>query len=185
MDGGLWHCTGDRDQDHPHGKEMQKSKMAVWGGLTNSCEKKKEKAKEKRKNISIWMQRYWLQLYIWAFSDLYVWFPTCDSPSQGCWWGKKLISLTHHKSCLENKTILNYKIPAYNEGSSMSFLTHTYICVMEKEMATHSSVLVWKIPGSGEPGGLPSMGLYKVRHDWSDLTVAYLFESMSYIFHLR
>ena len=34
------HCTGDRDQDHPHGKEMQKSKMAVWGGLTNSLEKR-------------------------------------------------------------------------------------------------------------------------------------------------
>ena len=34
-------CTGDRDQDHPHGKEMQKSKMAVWGGLINSCEMKR------------------------------------------------------------------------------------------------------------------------------------------------
>ena len=45
----LWkHCTGDRDQDHPHGKEMQKSKMAVWGGLTNSCEKKRSK-KQRRK----------------------------------------------------------------------------------------------------------------------------------------
>ena len=32
---------GDRDLDHPHGKEMQKSKMAIWGGLTNSCEKEK------------------------------------------------------------------------------------------------------------------------------------------------
>ena len=32
---------GDRDQDHPHGKEMQKSKMAIWGGLTNSREKKR------------------------------------------------------------------------------------------------------------------------------------------------
>ena len=43
----LW--TGDRDQDHPHGKEMQKSKMAVWGGLTNSCEKKRsEKQRKKR-----------------------------------------------------------------------------------------------------------------------------------------
>ena len=40
MDGGLWHCTGDRNQDHPQEKEIQKSKMAVWGGLTNSCEKK-------------------------------------------------------------------------------------------------------------------------------------------------
>src|SRR5574337_1198250 len=34
-------CTEDRDQDHSHGKEMQKSKMAVWGALTNSCEKKR------------------------------------------------------------------------------------------------------------------------------------------------
>ena len=41
MEWGSWHCTGDRDQDHPHGKEMQKSKMAVWVGLTNSCEKKR------------------------------------------------------------------------------------------------------------------------------------------------
>ena len=41
-------CTGDRDQDHPHGKEMQKSKMAVLGGLTNSCEKKRSE-KQRRK----------------------------------------------------------------------------------------------------------------------------------------
>ena len=45
--------SGDRDQDHPHGKEMQKSKMAAWGGLTNSCEKERPKAREKRKDISI------------------------------------------------------------------------------------------------------------------------------------
>ena len=44
----------DRDQDHPHGKEMQKGKMAVGGGLTNSCEKKRrEKQKEQRKDIPI------------------------------------------------------------------------------------------------------------------------------------
>ena len=36
-------------------------------------------------------------------------------------------------------------------------------------MATHSSVLAWRIPGTGEPGGLPSMGLHRVGHDWSDL----------------
>ena len=40
--------VGDREQDHPHGKEMQKSKMAVWGGLTNSCEKKRSE-KQRRK----------------------------------------------------------------------------------------------------------------------------------------
>ena len=44
----LGHCTGDRDQDHPHGKEMQKSKMAVLEGLTNSCEKKRNE-KQRRK----------------------------------------------------------------------------------------------------------------------------------------
>ena len=36
---------------------------------------------------------------------------------------------------------------------------------LEKEMATHSSVLAWKIPGTGEPGGLPSMGSHRVGHD--------------------
>ena len=39
-------------------------------------------------------------------------------------------------------------------------------------MATHSSVLAWTIPGTGEPGGLPSMGSHRVRHDWSNLTAA-------------
>ena len=36
---------------------------------------------------------------------------------------------------------------------------------LEKEMATHSSVLAWRIPGTGEPGGLPSLGSHRVRHD--------------------
>ena len=39
-------------------------------------------------------------------------------------------------------------------------------------MATHSSVLAWRIPEMGEPGALPSVGLHRVRHDWSDLATA-------------
>ena len=39
-------------------------------------------------------------------------------------------------------------------------------------MAPHSSVLAWRIPGTGEPGGLPSMGLHRVGHDWRDLAAA-------------
>ena len=39
-------------------------------------------------------------------------------------------------------------------------------------MTTHSSVLAWRIPGTGEPGGLPSMGSHRVRQDWSDLAAA-------------
>ena len=40
-----------------------------------------------------------------------------------------------------------------------------YFHALEKEMATHSSVLAWRISGTGEPGGLPSMGSHRVRHD--------------------
>ena len=50
MEGGLWHCTEGRDQDHPQEKEMQKSKMAVWGSLTNSCEKKRSKRQRRKGN---------------------------------------------------------------------------------------------------------------------------------------
>ena len=54
MDGGLWHSTGGREQDHPQEKEMQKGKMAVWGSLTNSCEKKRsEKQRRKGKNTHL------------------------------------------------------------------------------------------------------------------------------------
>ena len=51
--------------------------------------------------------------------------------------------------------------------------TFTFHChALEKEMATHASVLAWRIPGMGEPGGLPSMGSHRVGHDWSDLAAA-------------
>ena len=45
---------------------------------------------------------------------------------------------------------------------------------LEKEMATHSSILAWRIPGTEEPDGLPSMGLHRVRHDWRDLAASKL-----------
>ena len=46
-------------------------------------------------------------------------------------------------------------------------------------MATHSSVIAWRIPGMGEPGGLPSMGSHRVGHDRSDLAVAVAIQSQS------
>ena len=48
---GLWHGTGDSDQDDPQEKEMQKSKMAVQEGLTNICEKKRIKKQRRKGNI--------------------------------------------------------------------------------------------------------------------------------------
>ena len=54
--------------------------------------------------------------------------------------------------------------------SNFTFTFHFH--ALEKEMATHSSVLAWRIPGMGEPSGLPSVGLHRVEHDWSDLAAA-------------
>ena len=54
--------------------------------------------------------------------------------------------------------------------SDFTFTFHFH--ALEKEIATHSSVLAWRIPGTGEPGGLPSMGSHRVGHDWSDLAAA-------------
>ena len=54
--------------------------------------------------------------------------------------------------------------------SNFTFTFH--FNALEKEMATHSSVLAWRIPETGEPGGLPSMGSHRVGHDRSDLAAA-------------
>ena len=54
--------------------------------------------------------------------------------------------------------------------SHFTFTFHFH--ALEKEMATHSSVLAWRIPETGEPDGLPSMGSRRVGHDWSDLAAA-------------
>ena len=73
-------------------------------------------------------------------------------------------------SCLENpmdggawKAAVHWVAKSPTQLSDFTFTFHCH--ELEKEMATHSSVLAWRIPGTGEPGGLPSMGLHRVRHD--------------------
>ena len=56
------------------------------------------------------------------------------------------------------------------ELSDFTFTFHFH--TLEEEMATHSSVLAWRIPGTGEPGGLPSMGSHRVGQGCSDLAAA-------------
>ena len=58
--------------------------------------------------------------------------------------------------------------------SDFTFTCHFH--ALEKETATHSSVLPWRIPRTGEPGGLRSMGSHRIGHDWSDLAAAALTE---------
>ena len=80
-------------------------------------------------------------------------------------------------SCLENPMDGGaWKAAVHGVAKSRTWLrdfTFTFhFYALEKEMATHSSVLAWRIPGTGEPGGLPSMGSHRVGHDWSDLAAA-------------
>ena len=70
-------------------------------------------------------------------------------------------------SCLETPTDWWAAVHGVAESRiRLSDFTFTfYLHALEKEMATHSSVLAWRIPGTGEPSGLPSVGLHRVGHD--------------------
>ena len=76
----------------------------------------------------------------------------------------------HQYSCLENPMDGGAWWAAVHgvtkSQTRLSDFTFTFpFHALEKEMATHSSVLAWRIPGTGEPGGLPSMGSHRVGHD--------------------
>ena len=80
-------------------------------------------------------------------------------------------------SCLENpmgrgawSAAVHGVAKSQTQLSDFTFTFHFH--ALEKEMATHSSVLAWRSPGMGEPGGLPSMGSHRVGHNWSDLAAA-------------
>ena len=80
-------------------------------------------------------------------------------------------------SCLENPmdggawwAVIHGVAKSWTRPSDFTFTFHFH--ALEKEMATYSSVLAWRIPGTGEPAGPPSMGSHRVGHDWSDLAAA-------------
>ena len=80
-------------------------------------------------------------------------------------------------SCLENPVdggawwaVVHGVTRSWIRLSNFTFTFHFH--ALEEEMATHSSVLAWRIPGAGAPGGLPSLGSHRVGHDWSDLAAA-------------
>ena len=77
-----------------------------------------------------------------------------ENPMDGGAWWAAVHGVARSRTRLSNFTF-NFHFPA-----------------LEKAMATHSSVLAWRIPGTGEPRGLPSMELHRVGHDWSDLAAA-------------
>ena len=102
--------------------------------------------------------------------------------SFGSWWwigkpGREGSGTPLQYSCLENPmdrgawwAAVHGVAKNRTRLSNFTFTFHFH--ALEKEMATQSSVLAWRIPGMGEPGGLLSMGSHRVGHDWSDLAAA-------------
>ena len=93
-----------------------------------------------------------------------------------CGYGEGNCTLLEY-SCLENPldggawwAAVHGVAKSRTRLSDFTFTFH--LRALEKEMATHSSVLAWRIPEMGEPGGLPSMGSHRVGQDWSDLAAA-------------
>ena len=71
------------------------------------------------------------------------------------------------------RNLVGYSPQGLEELDRLTAFTFTFhFHALEKEMATHSSILAWRIPGTEEPGGLPSMGSPRVGHTWSDLAAA-------------
>ena len=70
-------------------------------------------------------------------------------------------------SCLENPKGEGAAVHGVSKSRTRlsNFTLTLHFHALEKEMATHSSVLAWRIPGTREPGGLPSMGSHRVGHD--------------------
>ena len=116
----------------------------------------------------------------WGRSNKSIWssaFPELDSPP--AFFGESNGTPLQY-SCLENPmdggswwAAVHGVAKSQTRLSVFTFTFHFH--ALEKEMATHFSVPAWRIPGTGEPGGLPSLGSHRVGHDWSDLAAAAAF----------
>ena len=71
------------------------------------------------------------------------------------------------------RSLVGYSPWGPKSQTQMSDFTFTFhFHALEKEMSNHSIVVAWRIPGTGEPGGLPFLGSHRVGHDWRDLAAA-------------
>ena len=111
----------------------------------------------------LFIGKWYFETKIWSSAVLRQWSPLREGN------GTPL-----QYSCLENPmdggtwwAAVHGVAKSQTRMSDFTFTFHFH--ALEKEMATHSSVLAWRIPGTGEPGGLLSMGSHRVEHNWSDL----------------
>ena len=114
-------------------------------------------------NIVIWVRWQWPSphIYIQHYFNVYfgegngipLQYSCLENPMDGGAWQAAVHGVAKSRTRLSN------------------FLFTFHFHALEKEMATHSSILAWRIPGTGEPGGLPSMGSHRVRQDSSELAM--------------
>ena len=105
-------------------------------------------------SLGFFLFLFFLHLCMWVFGEgnsIPLQYSCLENPMDGGAWWAEVHGVAKSRTRLRDFT----------------FTFHFH--ALEKEMAPHSSVLAWRIPGMGEPGGLPSMGSHRVRHDWSDL----------------
>ena len=139
----------------------------------------------------LWLQRLCISVQfshsvmsnsLWSYGLQHARLP-CPSPIPGAcsnsyplsWWCHQTISSSVIPfSCLQSFPALgSFPMSQLFTSGSLSDFTFTFhFHALEKEMATHSSVLAWRIPEMGEPGGLPSMVSHRVGYDWSNLAAA-------------
>ena len=126
----------------------------------------------------------WSNFLIWKFCFLAIYSQICDWHKVTGWvwsWLTECLGEGNgtplQYSCLENPmdrgawwAAVHGVAKSWTQLSDFTLTFHFH--ALEKEMATHSSILAWRIPGTGEPAGLPSMGSHKVGHDRGDLAAA-------------
>ena len=127
--------------------------QTVWGNFTFS-----------QSALSCFINLPRAQPYIGEGNGTPLQYSCLENPMDGGAWWAAVHGVTKSRARLSDFTF-TFHFPA-----------------LEKEMATHSSVLAWRIPGTGEPGGLPSKGSHRVRHDWSDLAAAAALYIKKYIY---
>ena len=112
----------------------------------------RERAKNHRDKPSI--KKYQLPSYFREGNGTPLQYSCLENPMDGGAWWAAVHGVAKSRTWLRDFTF--------------TFYFHT----LEKEMATHSSILAWRIPGTGEPGGLPSTGSHRIGHHWSDSAAA-------------
>ena len=113
--------------------------------------------------------------WVWLLVQMCTWWEIFLRCGLGLW--REGTGNPLQYSCLENpmdrgawESAVHGVAESQARLSDFTFTFHFH--ALEKEMATHSSALAWRTPGTGEPGGLLSMGSHRVGHDWRDLAAA-------------